>query len=100
MGQGIMIGIAMILAEELDADWSRVKAEFAPADPAYYNPMFGRQATGGSTAVRAPTGPLCAPPGQPPGSCCCKRRRNSGRSSGALAMPATAGWSTTPAATS
>ncbi|MEN8176726.1 MAG: molybdopterin cofactor-binding domain-containing protein, partial [Pseudomonadota bacterium] len=58
MGQGIMTGIAMILAEELDADWSRVKAEFAPSDKAYYNPMFGRQATGGSTAVRAFWSPL------------------------------------------
>ncbi len=58
MGQGIMTGIAMILAEELDADWSRVRAEFAPADPAYFNPMFGRQATGGSTATRAYWTPL------------------------------------------
>jgi len=58
MGQGIMTGISMILAEELDADWSRVKAEFAPADKAFYNPMFGRQATGGSTAVRAFWNPL------------------------------------------
>ena len=47
-----------LLAEELDADWSRVKAEFAPADPAYFNPMFGRQATGGSTATRAYWTPL------------------------------------------
>lgn len=52
MGQGSMTGIAMILAEELDADWTRVKAEFAPSEPAYYNPLMGRQATGGSTAVR------------------------------------------------
>jgi isoquinoline 1-oxidoreductase beta subunit len=53
-----MTGIAMILAEELDADWSRVQAEFAPAAPAYFNPMFGRQATGGSTATRAFWTPL------------------------------------------
>jgi len=58
MGQGIMTGIAMILAEELDADWARVKAELAPADPAYFNPLFGRQATGGSTAVRGYWTPL------------------------------------------
>ena len=58
MGQGILTGIAMILAEELDAVWSRVTAEFAPADPAYFNPMFGRQGTGGSTAVRAFWTPL------------------------------------------
>ncbi|MGD8589606.1 MAG: molybdopterin-dependent oxidoreductase, partial [Chromatiales bacterium] len=58
MGQGIMTGIAMILAEELDADWSRVRAEFAPADKAYFNPKMGRQATGGSTAVRGFWTPL------------------------------------------
>ncbi|MEN8180047.1 MAG: xanthine dehydrogenase family protein molybdopterin-binding subunit [Pseudomonadota bacterium] len=58
MGQGILTGIAMILAEELDADWSKVKAEFAPADKAFYNPMFRRQGTGGSTAVRAFWNPL------------------------------------------
>ncbi len=58
MGQGIMTGIAMILAEELDADWSKVKAEFAPADKAYTNPKMGRQATGGSTAVRGFWSPL------------------------------------------
>jgi len=52
MGQGIMTGISMLLAEELDADWSMVKAEFAPAHSAYHNPLMGRQATGGSTAIR------------------------------------------------
>jgi isoquinoline 1-oxidoreductase beta subunit len=52
MGQGIMTGISMLLAEELDADWSSLKAEFAPAHAAYKNPLMGRQATGGSTAIR------------------------------------------------
>jgi len=51
-GQGIMTGIAMILAEDLDADRSRVRTEFTPVDPANRTPMFGRQAAGGSTAVR------------------------------------------------
>jgi isoquinoline 1-oxidoreductase beta subunit len=58
MGQGIMTGIAMLLAEELDADWARVKAEFAPANSAYNNPLMGRQATGGSTAIRGFWEPL------------------------------------------
>ena len=52
MGQGTLTGIAMLIAEELDADWSRVRAEHAPTDAAYKNPIFGRQATGGSTAIR------------------------------------------------
>jgi isoquinoline 1-oxidoreductase beta subunit len=52
MGQGIMTGISMLIAEELDADWNTIKAEFAPASKDYYNPLMNRQATGGSTAIR------------------------------------------------
>ena len=52
MGQGVMTALPMLIAEELDADWSKVKAEFAPVNPAFANPIFGRQATGGSTAIR------------------------------------------------
>jgi len=52
MGQGVMTSIPMLLAEELDADWSRVRAEFAPVAKAYTNPIIGQQLTGGSTAVR------------------------------------------------
>jgi isoquinoline 1-oxidoreductase subunit beta len=52
MGQGVMTSIPMLIAEELDADWSKVRAEFAPVGEAYVNPILGRQLTGGSTAVR------------------------------------------------
>ena len=52
MGQGAHTGIASLVAEELDADWKSVRFEQAPADPAYVNPAFGMQATGGSTAIR------------------------------------------------
>lgn len=48
MGQGILTAMSMILAEELDADWSKVRAEHAPADFARY----GRQGTGGSSSIR------------------------------------------------
>ncbi|MFI4980878.1 MAG: molybdopterin cofactor-binding domain-containing protein, partial [Nevskiales bacterium] len=58
MGQGVLTAIPMLLAEELDADWSQVSVEQAPADKAYNNPMFGMQATGGSTTVRAHWEPL------------------------------------------
>ncbi len=46
MGQGIRTAIAMILAEELDADWDTVVIEQAPADSAY-----GDQVTGGSASI-------------------------------------------------
>jgi isoquinoline 1-oxidoreductase subunit beta len=58
MGQGVTTALPMLLAEELDADWSKVSIEFAPADKAYANPLFGMQGTGGSTSVRAAWQPL------------------------------------------
>jgi isoquinoline 1-oxidoreductase beta subunit len=51
MGQGVYTSLPMILAEELDADWTRVRCEFAPVDPAYNHTVFGIQMTGGSTSV-------------------------------------------------
>src|SRR5690348_2577269 len=58
MGQGVTTSLPMLLAEELEADWSKIRIEFAPADKAYINPMFGMQGTGGSTSVRAAYTPL------------------------------------------
>ncbi len=58
MGQGVTTSLPMLVAEELEADWSKVRIEFAPADKAYINPMFGMQGTGGSTSVRAAYTPL------------------------------------------
>ncbi len=53
MGQGSYTGIATVLAEELDADWTRVRVESAPADAKRYaNLAFGTmQGTGGSSAM-------------------------------------------------
>jgi isoquinoline 1-oxidoreductase beta subunit len=54
MGQGIYTAISMILAEELDAAFDRITLEAAPPNTKLYaNPVFGIQATGGSTSVRA-----------------------------------------------
>jgi len=58
MGQGVLTAIPMLVAEELDADWKKVGVEQAPVDAAYNNPMFGMQATGGSTTVRAHWEPM------------------------------------------
>ena len=51
MGQGIYTALPMIVAEELDADWSKVRIEAAPVDPAYNHTRFGMQMTGGSTST-------------------------------------------------
>ncbi|TMQ24544.1 MAG: xanthine dehydrogenase family protein molybdopterin-binding subunit [Deltaproteobacteria bacterium] len=51
MGQGSWTGLAMLVAEELDCDWSKVRCEHAPAAPVYAHPAFGVQMTGGSSAT-------------------------------------------------
>jgi len=54
MGQGVYTSVAMILAEELDADWSKVSLDAAPPNEKLYaNPMLGVQATGNSNSIRA-----------------------------------------------
>lgn len=58
MGQGIMTGLAQLVAEELSLDWSKVRAVHAPAAAAYANPMFHLQLTGGSTSMRGWYTPL------------------------------------------
>ncbi len=53
MGQGTYTGLATIVAEELDAAWSQVRVEGAPADAKRYANLQwgGAQGTGGSTAI-------------------------------------------------
>src|SRR3984957_5406675 len=59
MGQGVYTSIAMILAEELDANFAQIALEHAPPDEkAYANPVFGIQATGNSNSIRAFWKPL------------------------------------------
>jgi isoquinoline 1-oxidoreductase beta subunit len=51
MGQGIWTSLPMLIAEELDADWSKIKVEHAPAAPVYAHTAFGMQMTGGSSST-------------------------------------------------
>jgi isoquinoline 1-oxidoreductase subunit beta len=59
MGQGVYTSVAMILADELDADFAQVLLVHAPpSDKLYGNPLFGIQVTGNSNSVRAFWKPL------------------------------------------
>lgn len=51
MGQGISTSLAMLIAEELDADWKKIKVEDAPAALVYFHTMYGTQRTGGSSSL-------------------------------------------------
>jgi isoquinoline 1-oxidoreductase beta subunit len=83
MGQGVYTSIPMILAEELDADFSQVSLLHAPPnDKLYGNPTFGLQVTGNSNSVRAFWMPL----------------RNAGASARAMLVQAAAQqWQVEPA---
>jgi isoquinoline 1-oxidoreductase beta subunit len=51
MGQGVYTSLPMLIAEELEADWSKIKVESAPVDAVYNHTVFGMQLTGGSTST-------------------------------------------------
>ena len=50
-GQGVHTALPLILADELDADWSQVVSELAPAADVYKDPLFGIQMVGGSGSI-------------------------------------------------
>ena len=52
-GQGVSTALPMLIAEELDCEWDKVRAELAPAAEVYADPNFGIQMTGGSNSVAA-----------------------------------------------
>jgi isoquinoline 1-oxidoreductase beta subunit len=83
MGQGVYTSIPMILAEELDVDFSQVALQHAPPnDKLYGNPTFGLQVTGNSNSIRAFWMPL----------------RNAGASARAMLVQAAAQqWQVEPA---
>jgi len=51
MGQGIWTTLPILIAEELECDWSKIRVEHAPAAPVYAHTAFGMQMTGGSTTT-------------------------------------------------
>lgn len=50
-GQGVHTSLPMLIAEELDADWSQMRGELAPAGEIYKDPALGIQMTGGSGSI-------------------------------------------------
>jgi len=54
-GQGAETAMAMLLAEELECDWNRIRTVFAPVEPIYGGPLQG---TFGSMAVRTSWNPM------------------------------------------
>ena len=82
MGQGIWTGLAMLIAEELDCDWSKIRCEHAPAAPVYAHLLMGFQMTAGSTSTLSEF----------------DRYRNVGATAKVLLLRAAATrWKTTPA---
>lgn len=51
MGQGVWTSMPMLVAEELDADWSQVQPEQAEVAPVYHHTVYGVMVTGGSSSV-------------------------------------------------
>jgi len=58
MGQGVLTAHSMIIADELEADWSRVSVKQAPAADPFINPILGGQVTVASASVRGFYDPL------------------------------------------
>ncbi len=54
MGQGPVTSLSMLLAEELDCDWAKIRTEFAPVDPS----LYGFQGVVGSASIRSSWAPM------------------------------------------
>jgi isoquinoline 1-oxidoreductase beta subunit len=52
MGQGTHTALSMIIADELEADWKRVRIHQGPAAKEYHNPLLGEQLTVASASIR------------------------------------------------
>ena len=53
MGQGIYTSLPMLIAEELEADWSKIRVQSSPVAAVYNHTVFGIMMTGGSTTTNS-----------------------------------------------
>lgn len=54
MGQGVYTSLPMLIAEELEVEWQKIRIEAAPVAPEYNHTQWGNlQGTGGSTSIRS-----------------------------------------------
>ena len=73
MGQGSLTGLAQLVSEELDCDWSKVTTEYpTPGQNLARNRAWGDMSTGGSRGIRGRAVPQR-------GRCCCRQQPTSGR---------------------
>src|SRR5688500_15014558 len=65
MGQGVYTALPMLVAEELDADWSHISIEVAPVTPEYHHAVYGTRMTVGRMSTEAGRGHLRTAGGMP-----------------------------------
>ena len=97
MGQGTLTALPLILAEELDADWSKVRAEYAPTIPKIYgnyHPAFNGAQINAYSAAVATTTDRSGSPAHRRAACCSTTSPGNGTCRPRNSPPSRAWWCT------
>ena len=92
MGQGTVTSLSMLLAEELECDWKKIRTEFPGVEPRV-RPVCRAWSAARASAL---PGIRCARPAPRRARCWCRPRRRNGALTSRSAAPRTASWSTPP----